>query len=113
MNDLINRDKIYEAVYSLACSSAGVIDGICEDYAYGLLEASNMIAQAPAVDALPVRHAHWIMHTNGAECSECKARFVVEPSFPPTIPKKPWWRFCPSCGAQIVDEVEKEEQPCD
>ena len=56
MGDLIDRDKIYEAVYDLACASAGVIDGICEDYAHGLLEASNMIAEAPAVDAVPMTH---------------------------------------------------------
>lgn len=109
MNDLISRDKVYEAVYSLACSSAGVIDGICEDYAYGLLEASNMIAQAPAVDASPVRRAHWIMLPYGAECSDCKSTFRIAPTFPTVMPPKPWWRFCPSCGAQIVEEPEKEE----
>lgn len=113
MNDLISRDKIYEAVYSLACASAGVIDGISEDYAYGLLEASNLIAQAQAVDVLPVRRAHWIMHPYGAECSDCKRTFRIPIMSPTVMPPKPWWRFCPSCGAQIVEESEKEEQPCD
>lgn len=54
MGDLIERDKIYEAVYDLACKSAGVIGGISEDYAYGLREAAHMIEEAPAVDAVPV-----------------------------------------------------------
>lgn len=36
MGDLIERDKIYEAVYDLACKSVGVIGGISEDYACGL-----------------------------------------------------------------------------
>ena len=54
MGDLIEKDKIYEAVYDLACKSVGVIGGISEDYAYGLREAAHMIEEAPAVDAAPV-----------------------------------------------------------
>lgn len=56
MGDLIDRDKIYEAVYDLACKSVGVIGGISEDYAYGLREAAHMIEEAPAVDAVPMTH---------------------------------------------------------
>lgn len=52
--DLIERDKIYKAVYDLACKSVGVIGGISEDYAYGLREAAHMIEEAPAVDAVSV-----------------------------------------------------------
>lgn len=56
MSDLIERDKIYEAVYDLACKSVGVIGGISEDYACGLREAAHMIEEAPAVDAVPMTH---------------------------------------------------------
>lgn len=56
MGDLIERDKIYEAVYDLACKSVGVIGGISEDYAYGLREAAHMIEEAPAVEAVPMTH---------------------------------------------------------
>lgn len=56
MGDLIERDKIYEAVYDLACKSVGVIGGISDDYAYGLLEAAHMIEEAPAVEAVPLTH---------------------------------------------------------
>lgn len=56
MGELIDRDKIYKAIYDLACASAGVIDGICGDYAYGLLEAAHMIEEAPAVEAVPMTH---------------------------------------------------------
>lgn len=49
MGDLIDRDKIYEAVYDLACKSVSVIGGISEDYAYCLREAAHMIEEAPAV----------------------------------------------------------------
>lgn len=50
MGDLIEKNKIYEAVYDLACKSAGVIGGISEDYACGLREAAHMIEEAPAVE---------------------------------------------------------------
>lgn len=56
MGDLIERDKIYKAVYDLACKSVGVIGGISEDYAYGLREAAHMIEEAPAVEAVPMTH---------------------------------------------------------
>ncbi len=45
MSDLIERDKIYEAVYDLACKSVGVIGGISGDYACGLREAAHMIEE--------------------------------------------------------------------
>lgn len=69
MGDLIDRDKIYKAVYDLACASAGVIDGICEDYAYGLREAAHMIEEAPAVDAAPAVHGR---------CIRCGAKMDLE-----------------------------------
>ena len=56
MGDLIEKDKIYEAVYDLACKSVGVIGGISEDYACGLREAVHMIEEAPAIDAVPMTH---------------------------------------------------------
>ena len=65
MGDLIERDKIYEAVYDLACKSAGVIGGISEDYACGLREAAHMIEEAPAVDAVPMTHAKWLLRHVG------------------------------------------------
>ena len=113
MNDLISRDKIYEAESSYASSGGCVFHCILEDSAYGLLEPSHLIEEAPAVDVLPVRRAHWIMHPYGAECSDCKGTFRIPIMSPTVMPPKPWWRFCPSCGAQIVDENQKEEQPCD
>ena len=74
MGDLIDRDKIYEAVYDLACKSVGVIGGISEDYAYGLREAAHMIEEAPAVDAAPVVHGRWVEYpvAHYFKCSKCK-----------------------------------------
>lgn len=63
MDDLIERDKIYEAVYDLACKSVGVIGGISEDYAYGLREAAHMIEEAPAVEAVPVVRCNECVHS--------------------------------------------------
>lgn len=104
MKELIDREELYNKVYKLACDCAGVIDGICSDYAHGLLEASNMIAEAMSVDAFPVRHAYWIMHPYGAECSECKYTFRIQPMSPITIPPKPQWRFCQNCGARMDEK---------
>lgn len=104
MAKLIDREELYNKVYQLACDSAGVIDGICSDYAHGLATAAHMIEEAPAVDVLPVRHAYWIMHPHGAECSECKYTFRIQPTLPTVMPLKPWWRFCPSCGAKMDEK---------
>lgn len=78
MGDLIDRDKIYEAVYDLACKSASVIGGISEDYACGLREAAHMIEEAPAVDAVPPKaHGEWIWHEDefSYECPACHCQF--------------------------------------
>ena len=86
MGDLIDRDKIYEAVYDLACKSVGVIGGISEDYAYGLREAAHMIEEAPAVDAVPMTHdldssdlirrkdVLWITKETGARETQSRVR---------------------------------------
>ena len=104
MSDLIERDKIYEAVYDLACKSVSVIGGISEDYAYGLLEAAHMIEEAPAVDAVPMTHAKWLLrhvgHGHYWECSHCHQNpciYVTEDT-----------KFCPNCGAKMNGEGDAE-----
>ena len=65
------------------------------------------------VEAEPVRHGHWVVHTDKwasgdeyfgyAECSECGDMFyAVE-----TIGIKPIWDYCPSCGAKMDEEEEE------
>lgn len=105
MGDLIERDKIYEAVYDLACKSVGVIGGISEDYAYGLREAAHMIEEAPAVEAVPMTHdldssdlirrkdALWITKETGALETQNRVRELPAVDAAPVVRK-----HCDFCG---------------
>lgn len=108
MNDMISKQALmgFLREFSEPCS-------ICEGNGCVACVMAEIEKKVQAIDAIPVRHAHWIMHPYGAECSDCKSTFRIAPMFPTVMPPKPWWRFCPSCGAQIVEEPEKKEQPCD
>lgn len=115
MGDLIDRDKIYEAIYDLACKSAGVIGGISEDYAYGLREAAHMIEEAPAVDAVPMTHdldssdlirrkgVLWITKETGAWETQNRVRELPAVDAAPVVHGR--WRqddedawTCTACG---------------
>lgn len=115
MGDLIDRDKIYEAIYDLACKSAGVIGGISEDYGYGLLEAAHMIEEAPAVDAVPMTHdldssdlirrkdVLWITKETGAWETQNRVRELPAVDAAPVVHGR--WRqddedawTCTACG---------------
>ena len=84
--DLIDRDKLL-AAYDAA--HKGPPGG-----------ARKLIAEAPAVDAVPVRRGRWerqeLAPTSYLFCSEC--------GFPK---KRGTWNFCPNCGADMR-EVEKD-----
>ena len=73
-----------------------------QDGAFGYVSAKE-IADAPTIDAEPVRHGKWtherLVSTSGGtyavvRCSECQWQH-------------PMWKtkFCPNCGAQM-DEAE-------
>ena len=115
MGDLIEKNKIYEAVYDLACKSVGVIGGISEDYAYGLLEAAHMIEEAPAVDAVPMTHdldssdlirrkdVLWITKETGAWETQNRVRELPAVDAAPVVHGR--WRqddedawTCTACG---------------
>ena len=60
--------------------------------------ARKLIAEAPAVEAEPVRHGRWI---NDTFCSECK-RFPVDVSV--SISNQELTKYfsrCPHCGARM------------
>ena len=61
------------------------------------------IDNAPTIDAVPVRHGHWIKEFENEDgrnlrCSECRMVFYVG--------KGRDGNYCPECGARM-DEVEK------
>ena len=113
MGDLIDRDKIYEAIYDLACKSAGVIGGISEDYAYGLREAAHMIEEAPAVDAVPVVHGEWIKRNKydmegRLYCSSCKQEYDYIDGIYYIVSGSELPFYCPNCGAKMNGEGDAE-----
>ena len=68
----------------------------------------ELIAEAPAVDAEPVRHGHWKPigarlrggNTDSFQCSECEflARALK-------AGKECGYDFCPNCGARMDGET--------
>ena len=113
MSDLIDRDKIYEAVYDLACKSAGVIGGISEDYACGLREAAHMIEEAPAVDAAQVVHGEWVKINkydmeSRLYCSYCKQEYDYIDGIYYIVSGSELPFYCPNCGAKMNGEGDAE-----
>lgn len=53
-----------------------------------------MIADAPTIDAEPVKHGKWIVTNDGVvKCSECKRKFILLKE-----------NYCPNCGARMDAE---------
>ena len=59
-------------------------------------DAQEEIDNAPTVDAVPVKHGHWLVNMFFIECSECGETFPLEPQ-----------NYCPNCGARM-DEAKEE-----
>lgn len=63
--------------------------------------STHLIWNAPTVDAVPVRHGHWIdeglynddFPYHAWKCSEC-GEYIIEIDVP-------WYKFCPECGAKM------------
>ena len=67
-------------------------------------KAKEMVADAPTVDAVPVRHGHWIYHPEcvadgecGYECSACGMGSDVD------------YPFCMRCGADMRKDGEHHD----
>lgn len=62
---------------------------------------SECIANAPTVDALPVRHGNWIRDEFGARCGAC-GLYAYRDKF-----GQPWESpYCPICGAKMEERKE-------
>lgn len=64
--------------------------------------ATHCVDEMPTVDAVPVRHGHWIEHKDypgiAYLCSECGC-FTTMPTY----------HYCPHCGAKMDGAERKEE----
>ena len=78
-----------------------LIEEALTEGAYGYVDAKQ-IADAPTIDAVPVRHGHWIYHPDDLfpndstqECSYCHEEESL------TLYND---NYCPNCGTKM-DEV--------
>ena len=105
---LINEDKLDDYVFK----SASERMDLSVEYMSGWNDAIHHIkANAPTVDAEPVRHGHWNGiemdsrgYTDIFECSECKCYVRT-----PFMMKVMEYDFCPSCGADMRGEDSEHE----
>lgn len=83
-NDLISRDELLYKVR--------------QDWHDPKID--RLICEAPAVEAEPVVHAHWIERTGGTHniCSNCHTGV-------PKIVSVERWQRCCMCGAHMDEEV--------
>ena len=68
---------------------------------------TNMIGDAPTIEAEPVRHGRWL-HTEEPlgwkdvdcmECSACHDSWIIEEDY--CFDDMKLWNYCPSCGAKM------------
>ena len=108
---LIDADKLenilsgWEEEYKAGISQDGRTKDLFSD---GILSAMFTvfweIKKAPAVDAVPVMHAHYIQKNfYDYECSNCHVHCHVESVC--TI----YDNYCPNCGAKTDEEVEEKK----
>ena len=64
---------------------------------HGLINAADLIHNAPTVDAVEVVHGRWIETKNGFHCSNCKG----EPGRHQTQRGVYLSDYCPKCGAKM------------
>ena len=71
------------------------------------------INEQPTIDAEPVKHAHWIPDeretgegSNTYKCSACgEIQMLIEGT-----PNENGWKYCPHCGAKMVEYPESGEE---
>lgn len=62
----------------------------------------NFLKTAPTIDAVPVRHGHWVKNEKRPgffECSCCHCHDRETYPFYTNV-----WKYCPNCGAKMDGE---------
>ena len=104
---LVDAHKLYEQ-YETAMREL-VKSTNCENVsleALSLLCGAKLIADAPTVDAAPVKHGKWIMmggmkppeYHHHHQCSVCEAYAPMQAPYGFKEALTPW---CPGCGAKM------------
>ena len=123
---LIDADKLENILSGLEEEYKAEIsqDGRTEDpFSDGILSAMftvfGEIKKAPAVDAVPVVHAHWdcienVISYEGTfdayECSHCHKMFLddmCQNNGSDYVDAKKDFKYCPFCGARMDEEEER------
>lgn len=82
---LIDADALLEDIRSHSASY------FADDF------AREWVDKQPTVDAVPVRHGHYVGEADVWKCSECGCVFEDEY-------EKPTYNYCPNCGADMRGE---------
>lgn len=97
--DLISRSALMDAMgHRQGCKCS------CADCEKINCLMGEVIEDAPAVEAEPVVHAHWVMRGGRRYCSACGTMACV------TRDREDFWytvgtKRCPECGAHMDEEV--------
>ena len=118
----IDRDafiKFQRELYCKNCSRRlGVKNGKLKEIykigeaackAFELNDALDDLDDYPEADVAPVVHAHWIDSPNIMECVVCSNCFSDDLSAQVVAPPPADYKFCPSCGAKMDEEMEEEK----
>ena len=119
MSDLISREALISEIKRVYCTGCNDYHGVrCR--ACGTGDALDMVEDAPAVDAEPVRHAKWVWDNDAIDwnlgawvCSECRHRNENIHAGMPGINGGVWsnpyiWsgsNYCPNCGAKMKGDA--------
>lgn len=111
-NDLISRSAVIDRLKAKVCNDCYVLKSGGKCGGCFIRAALDMIEDAPAVDAEPVRHGRWVQSTKEDEdwggffyrytCTVCGWYCGSNPNG--------LYVFCPNCGAKMVAEVQNVDQ---
>lgn len=104
-NDLISRAAAIDALTNTNLKRN--VDSVCDsDMNQTRRAAQRVIAQLPAVDAVPVVYARWRDYKDEHQCSVCKEIVCVDPHAWKDIQ----FYFCPNCGAKMDGERRNDDE---
>ena len=111
MGRLIDADALDNALTALRFNTDGELVhwGDRKDWCLHGSEIEKLIADAPTVDAEPVRHGRWQVNEmfgyKDMTCLSCGWLFEYYGGL------EEEWNYCPRCGAKMDGERREDEQP--